>query len=161
LRAADGKTNIAFTGVSDNPFRDAGAEAAVSGKALDNAIISAAADSAVGGVSIMSDHYASGPYRKHLAKVYLKKAFTGSFLIVMLFGLWVCFKGGILIAAFFMHLLLIIAQNCCCCTERATKGMINSQANAGYTIHTFLITVRTAISTIHLILCQFICCMAE
>jgi carbon-monoxide dehydrogenase medium subunit len=74
MRAADGKTNIAFTGVSDNPFRDAGAEAAVSGKALDNANISAAADAAVGGVSIMSDHYASGPYRKHLAKVYLKKA---------------------------------------------------------------------------------------
>lgn len=74
MRKPDGKTNIAFTGVSDNAFRDGGAEAAMSGKALNNATIEAAANAAVTGVSVMSDHYASEEYRIHLAKVYLKKA---------------------------------------------------------------------------------------
>lgn len=74
MRKPDGTTNIAFTGVSDNAFRDGGAEAATSGKALNNATIEAAANAAVTGVSIMSDHYASEEYRTHLAKVYLKKA---------------------------------------------------------------------------------------
>jgi carbon-monoxide dehydrogenase medium subunit len=56
VRFPDGKTNIAFTGVSDNAFRADNGEAALSG------------------VSFLSDHYASAEYRQHLAKVYLKKA---------------------------------------------------------------------------------------
>ena len=56
VRFPDGKTNIAFTGVSDNAFRADSAEAALSC------------------VIFLSDHYASAEYRKHLAKVYLKKA---------------------------------------------------------------------------------------
>ena len=56
IRFPDGKTNIAFTGVSDNAFRADAGEAALSG------------------ISILSDHYASEEYRLHLAKVYLKKA---------------------------------------------------------------------------------------
>jgi len=74
MRFPDGKTNIAFTGVSDTSFRDESAEAAISGKALDAATIEAAESVAAENVSIMSDHYASEEYRKHLAKVYLKKA---------------------------------------------------------------------------------------
>jgi carbon-monoxide dehydrogenase medium subunit len=74
LRLPDGKTNIAFTGVSDTPFRDTAAENVVSGKELDDAAINAAADAAAEGVDILSDHYASEEYRKHLAKVYLKRA---------------------------------------------------------------------------------------
>lgn len=66
MRKPDGKTNIAFTGVSDTPFRDSAAESA-SG-------MSEAIDAAVANVSVLSDHYASEEYRKHLAKVYLKKA---------------------------------------------------------------------------------------
>jgi len=66
MRKPGGKTNIAFTGVSDTPFRDSAAEAASS---IDDAI-----NAAVSNVSIMSDHYASEDYRKHLAKVYLRKA---------------------------------------------------------------------------------------
>ncbi|WP_153798769.1 FAD binding domain-containing protein [Foetidibacter luteolus] len=73
LRKPDGVTNIAFTGVSDNAFRDAAAEQAVAGKPLDDATIEAAANAAAEGVSILSDHYAAADYRKHLAKVYLKK----------------------------------------------------------------------------------------
>ena len=56
MKFPDGKTNIAFTGVSDNAFRADNGEAALSG------------------VIFLSDHYASAEYRQHLAKVYLKKA---------------------------------------------------------------------------------------
>jgi|SRR5579863_1542519 len=74
MRFADGKTNIAFTGVSDSAFRDYNAEKIISGKAINDASIAAAANAAVENKNIMSDHYASEEYRKHLAKVYLKKA---------------------------------------------------------------------------------------
>ena len=56
IRFPDGKTNIAFTGISDNAFRASDAETDFSG------------------VIFLSDHYASAEYRKHLAKVYLRKA---------------------------------------------------------------------------------------
>jgi carbon-monoxide dehydrogenase medium subunit len=74
MRSADGKTNIAFTGVSDNAFRDNGAENAVSGKPLNDETIAASANAAIANVSVLGDHYASEEYRRHLAKVYLKKA---------------------------------------------------------------------------------------
>jgi aerobic carbon-monoxide dehydrogenase medium subunit len=74
MRFADGKTNIAFTGVSDNAFRDHNAEQEVSGKELNETSISAATNAALQGVRIASDHFASTDYRKHLAKVFLKKA---------------------------------------------------------------------------------------
>jgi aerobic carbon-monoxide dehydrogenase medium subunit len=74
IRFADDKTNIAFTGVSDHAFRDSHAEEEVSGKTLNSDSISAATNAAVNNVSILSDHFASEEYRKHLAKVYLKKA---------------------------------------------------------------------------------------
>jgi aerobic carbon-monoxide dehydrogenase medium subunit len=74
MRFAEGKTTVAFTGVSDNAFRDRNAENAVSGKAIDNDSITAAVNEALQGVTILSDHYASEEYRRHLAKVSLKKA---------------------------------------------------------------------------------------
>jgi carbon-monoxide dehydrogenase medium subunit len=74
IRFADGRTNIAFTGVTENAFRDSGAEQAISGKPIDEASISAAVDAALQGAVVLSDHYASEAYRKHLAKVYLRKA---------------------------------------------------------------------------------------
>jgi len=74
VRSADGKTNIAFTGVSDNAFRDSNAENVLSGKAINNDSINAAVNAALQDVNIMGDHFASGEYRRHLAKVYLKKA---------------------------------------------------------------------------------------
>jgi carbon-monoxide dehydrogenase medium subunit len=74
MRAPDGKTNIAFTGVSNNAFRDPGAEAEVSGKPLNNESIEAAANAAVRNVQVLSDNFASEEYRRHVAKVYLKKA---------------------------------------------------------------------------------------
>ncbi|RYY21756.1 MAG: xanthine dehydrogenase family protein subunit M [Chitinophagaceae bacterium] len=74
IRFPGDKTNIAFTGVAETPFRDTAAEHAVSGKSLDAANIEASVKAAVAGVNIMSDNFASVEYRTHLAKVYLKKA---------------------------------------------------------------------------------------
>ncbi len=74
MRFPDGKTNIAFTGVSDHAFRDHNAEKFVSGRELNETSIHAAAEAAMVDVRIASDHYASAVYRNHLAKVHLKKA---------------------------------------------------------------------------------------
>ncbi len=74
IRFPDGKTNIAFTGVSDNAFRDTNAENEVSGKSINNNTISAAVNAAISNVTVSGDHFASEEYRRHLAKVYLKKA---------------------------------------------------------------------------------------
>lgn len=74
MKSADGKVNIAYTGVSSCAFRDVGAEKALAGKKLDASSIEAASKAAAEGVTILSDHYASEKYRKHLAKVYLKRA---------------------------------------------------------------------------------------
>lgn len=74
MRFPDGQTNIAFTGVADHAFRDTGAEHTISGKPIDDASIEKALLAALQQVDVMSDHYASAPYRRHLAKVYLRKA---------------------------------------------------------------------------------------
>ena len=74
LRYPTGKTNIAFTGVADTPFRDIEAEQALVGKALDEPSIDASVSMAANGVNILSDNFASEEYRKHLARVYLKRA---------------------------------------------------------------------------------------
>jgi carbon-monoxide dehydrogenase medium subunit len=74
MRFANGKTNIAFTGVTENAFRDTAAEQAIAGKQIDEASITAAMNAALQNGTILADHYASEEYRRHLAKVYLKKA---------------------------------------------------------------------------------------
>jgi carbon-monoxide dehydrogenase medium subunit len=74
MRHPDGKTNIAFTGVSDHAFRDKNAENAISGKAINDQSISVAINASVQNINIMSDHYASEEYRTHLTKVFLRKA---------------------------------------------------------------------------------------
>lgn len=65
VKSADGQVRVAFSGVSEAPFRDRAAEARL------NAGQEATAAT---GVSVMSDHYASEDYRRHLANVYLKRA---------------------------------------------------------------------------------------
>jgi carbon-monoxide dehydrogenase medium subunit len=74
MRSSDGKTNIAFTGVAENAFRDSDAENAVGGNAINDASITEAVNAALKGVTVLGDHFASEEYRRHLAKVYLKKA---------------------------------------------------------------------------------------
>ncbi len=74
MRFPDGKINIAFTGVSENAFRDSSAENEISGKELNDDSISSAVNASVSNVTVLGDHFASDEYRKHVAKVYLKKA---------------------------------------------------------------------------------------
>lgn len=74
MRFPDGKINIGFTGVSEHAFRDSKAENEVAGKQLNEDSISAVAAVAAEGVNVLGDNFASEEYRKHLAKVYLKKA---------------------------------------------------------------------------------------
>ncbi len=74
MRFANGKTNIAFTGVGENAFRDNEAENAVAGNAIDEASINKAMNTSLKNITVMGDHFASQEYRRHLAKVYLKKA---------------------------------------------------------------------------------------
>jgi aerobic carbon-monoxide dehydrogenase medium subunit len=74
MKTSDGKVSIAYTGVSSFAFRDSAAEKTLTGKKLDEASIEASCKAAAEGITILSDHYASEKYRKHLAKVYLKRA---------------------------------------------------------------------------------------
>jgi aerobic carbon-monoxide dehydrogenase medium subunit len=74
MRSPGGKINIAFTGVSDTAFRDTNAENEISGKPINDDTINAAANAAVNNVNVLGDHFASSDYRKHLAKLFLKKA---------------------------------------------------------------------------------------
>lgn len=74
VASGKGEVRIAYTGVSPSAFRDGGAESALKGKKLDQASIDAACKAAVENAAILSDHYASEKYRKHLAKVYLGRA---------------------------------------------------------------------------------------
>lgn len=74
VRSKDGKVRIALTGLSDAPFRDKAAESAASGKPLDAATIAAASAVSAEGVPVNVDHYASEKYRKHLAKIFVRKA---------------------------------------------------------------------------------------
>jgi len=65
---------VAFAGVSVKPFRDTGVENALKGNVRNEVTFSDAASKAAEGVSVMSDHFASEKYRRHLAKVYTKRA---------------------------------------------------------------------------------------
>lgn len=68
------QARVAFTGVSENAFRDTAVEKALQGKNLDASLAESASKLAAEGISILSDHFASEEYRKHLAKVYCKRA---------------------------------------------------------------------------------------
>jgi aerobic carbon-monoxide dehydrogenase medium subunit len=71
--------NVAFTGVgADGAYLDEAVGAALVGKAVTSENIEAAAAAAAEGVDINEDHYASKAYRKHLAKVYAKRALAGA-----------------------------------------------------------------------------------
>lgn len=65
---------VAFNGVANAAFRDSGIEDALNGKSADEASVSAAVANAATGVDVLSDHYASEEYRRHLAGVYAKRA---------------------------------------------------------------------------------------
>ena len=67
---------LAFTGVAAKAFRDRTVEKALTGHAADADNITIAAEKAASDTDLLSDHFASEEYRRHLAKVYAKRALT-------------------------------------------------------------------------------------
>ncbi len=65
---------IAFTGVSDVAFCDEAVANELIGKPDNDTSAESAAELAAENISILSDNYAAEDYRKHLAKVYAKRA---------------------------------------------------------------------------------------
>jgi len=68
------KASIGITGAGTRAVRAKGVEAALTGKALDAASIQAAADKAPDGVDVQADLQGSVDYKKHLLKVFAKRA---------------------------------------------------------------------------------------
>lgn len=73
------EVRVAFNGVSaEGAFLDEAISSALIGKAATLETIEAAVAGAAEGIDINEDHYASKAYRKHLAKVYAKRALMGA-----------------------------------------------------------------------------------
>ena len=71
--------SIAIGGTTPTPVRATAAEAVLAGKALDTATIAAAAAKVNDAISDpLSDHYASGDYRRHLATVLTRRALVAA-----------------------------------------------------------------------------------
>ena len=70
--------SVAFTGIANSAFRDSGVEEALNGSSLDEAAIAAAADRAADGVDLLSDTFAGEDFRRHLARVYAKRAIAAA-----------------------------------------------------------------------------------
>ncbi|MGH1363655.1 MAG: FAD binding domain-containing protein [Calditrichia bacterium] len=65
---------VAFNGVANAAFRDSGVEAALNGQSADETSVAVVVANSAAGVDVMSDHYASEEYRRHLAGVFAKRA---------------------------------------------------------------------------------------
>ncbi len=66
---------IGVTGLAPKAFRATSVEAALRGKAIDDAAVNAAAEKAdAEAADAMEDIHASGDYRRHLARVYARRA---------------------------------------------------------------------------------------
>ena len=63
-----------ITGAGTHATRAKGVEAAITGKALDAASIQAAAEKAPDGVDVQADLQGSVDYKRHLLKVFAKRA---------------------------------------------------------------------------------------
>jgi len=70
------EARVAFSGVSATPFRDTYIENALNGNAMNAETVNSATTNVADGVDVMSDHFASVKYRKHLAGVYARLALS-------------------------------------------------------------------------------------
>jgi carbon-monoxide dehydrogenase medium subunit len=70
---------VAVTGVASVPYRAAGTEAALVGRELTPTVLGDAADAAGDGIEPLSDGFAPGPYRAHLATVVTRRALQRAF----------------------------------------------------------------------------------
>ena len=68
------KASVGITGAGTHAVRAKGVEAAIAGKALDAASIQAAAEKAPDGVDVQADLQGSVEYKRHLLKVFAKRA---------------------------------------------------------------------------------------
>ena len=68
------KAGVGITGAGTKAVRAKGVEAGLSGKSLDAATIQAAADKAPDGVDVQADLQGSVDYKKHLLKVFARRA---------------------------------------------------------------------------------------
>ena len=68
------KASVGITGAGTHATRAKGVEAAIAGKGLDAASIQAAAEKAPDGVDVQADLQGSVDYKKHLLKVFAKRA---------------------------------------------------------------------------------------
>jgi carbon-monoxide dehydrogenase medium subunit len=68
------KASIGITGAGTHAVRAKGVEAAITGKALDAASVQAAAEKAPDGVDVQADLQGSVDYKKHLLRVFAKRA---------------------------------------------------------------------------------------
>src|SRR5262245_16355423 len=68
------KASIGITGAGTKAVRAKGVEAAIAGKAADAASIQAAAEKGADGVDVQADLQGSEEYKKHLLKVFSKRA---------------------------------------------------------------------------------------
>src|SRR5215813_6112834 len=76
-RDASGRCNsigVGVTGVASKVYRAESVEQALAGSGLDSQAVSEASSHAVDGVSVNGDLYASEAYRRHLTKVYTRRA---------------------------------------------------------------------------------------
>ena len=65
---------VGFTGIANAAFRDTGVEDELRGKTADATNIAAAAAKAAADAELLSDNFAGEDYRRHLARVFAKRA---------------------------------------------------------------------------------------
>src|SRR5205823_13155628 len=76
-RGADGNcqaASVGVTGVAAKAYRARDVEQALVGRALDAQAVASACAHAADGVDVNADLYASADYRRHLAKIYTRRA---------------------------------------------------------------------------------------
>jgi carbon-monoxide dehydrogenase medium subunit len=69
---------VAVTGISPRPYRAGQVERAVVSSPPDHHLIERAASQVATGITPLSDHHASGPYRLHLAEVLTRRALSSA-----------------------------------------------------------------------------------
>ena len=72
------RARVALNGVAAAAFRDSGVESALEGTTLDAGAVEAAAAKAADGRELLSDLFADADYRRHLAKVFVRRALTAA-----------------------------------------------------------------------------------
>ncbi len=78
---ADGRctgARVGITGVAPSPFRAKKVEQALSGRELTDDLLAEAAKTAADGVEVNADIYASGAYRRHLARVLTQRSLAAA-----------------------------------------------------------------------------------